>query len=101
MARRRPMVEEPLDLRVLLVPHKNGLAVRAYRCGLYGLIPFAGLVLGGPAILLGMLGLRHALINPDAEGGLHSVLAIVMGTLELLTNGAGCLLILSGLGIVR
>lgn len=100
MPRRRAVLEE-LDYLQMLTPRRNPRAVTAYRCCLLGLIPFVGMVLGFVAIILGVLGWRHARFHPDDQGMLHSVVGIVVGSLELLTNWVGFLLILSALGVAR
>jgi hypothetical protein len=78
-------------------PPNNPRAIAAYRCALYGLIPLAGLVLGPVAVALGVLGLRHPAVDAkDRTHGFASA-AVILGVLELLTNGIGLTLI--GIGL--
>lgn len=78
-------------------PLNNPRAIHAYRCAVFGLIPFAGLVLGPLALRSGILGLRHVKVHPQDKGGSHAVAGIVLGLVELLTNWLGLLFLLIGL----
>jgi hypothetical protein len=75
----------------------NPRALAAYRCAVYGLIPVAGLFFGPAAVALGVLGLRHP--RSDSKDRSHGFAgaAVILGTLELLTNGIGLTLIWIGL----
>jgi hypothetical protein len=46
------------------------LALGAYYCGVFGLIPILGIILAPIAIVLGILGLRYSRRNPKARGQL-------------------------------
>ena len=39
-----------------LIPYKNGMALASYYCGVFGLIPALGLVLGILAVIFGIVG---------------------------------------------
>jgi hypothetical protein len=79
-----------------LIPYKNGQALAAYYCGIFGLIPCVGLVLGPAALVLGVLGLRKAKANPRAKGGGHAIAGIVLGSLVLLGHLAVIALMVIG-----
>lgn len=72
-------------------------AATAYRCAVYGLIPVAGLFLGPAAVALGIIGLLRQPAEPGAVGITPARAAIVLGTLEFVTNGLG--LVLIGIGL--
>lgn len=81
-----------------LVPQMNNPPAKAaYRCAVYGLIPGAGLLLGPAAMFLGMLGWRHFRKAPQGLGAGHAVAAILLGSLELLSNVVGFWFIAIGL----
>lgn len=95
---RRPESAPPREVSLgPKLPRNNPRALYAFRCGVYGLIPFAGLVFGPMALLAGILGLRHAKSNPHDKGASHAVTGIVLGAVELLANWLGLGLILVGL----
>lgn len=78
-------------------PPSNPRALAAYRCACYGLIPLAGLVLGPAAIAMGIRGWLHSRANPKDLGTGFASAAVILGLLELLTNGIGLTLI--GIGL--
>ena len=99
MARNRartPNFDDKYSLIGSRIP-KNRPAVLAYRCAVVGLLPGIGLLLGGVAIGLGVVGRRRFLADPELRGLGHSIAAIVLGVLELLTNGGGLALMWFGL----
>jgi hypothetical protein len=69
-----------------VIPYKNGQALGAYYCGVFSLIPGAGLLLGPIALILGILGFGHVRAHPQAKGTGHAVAGIVMGSLAMLGN---------------
>jgi hypothetical protein len=79
----------------------RSLARFAYLCGLWGLIPLLGLVLGPVALILGIV----AWSRDRSAGGEKRVnparAAIFLGALVLVTNWVGFSLILLGLGLDR
>ena len=94
---RRPLrdpAEEDDEPVATIIPYKNPKALLAYYCGVFGLIPCAGLVLGPTALILGILGLRYVRANPSAKGTGHAITGIVLGSLELLANWGGVIALL-------
>ncbi len=67
-----------------LIPYKNGKALAAYYCGVFALIPCAGLFLGPIALILGILGLKYVGEHPEAHGTGHAWAGIVLGSLVIL-----------------
>jgi hypothetical protein len=63
----------------------------------YGLIPVAGMFFGPAAVVLGFSGLLRQPKDPNAEGIGPARAAIILGTLELITNGVGLTFI--GIGL--
>jgi len=94
--RKRASFDDKYSLIATRVP-KDPTTVAAYRCAMIGLIPGLGLPLGGAAIALGLRGMRYFKTDPDAHGKAHAVAAIVLGALELITNGIGLGMIWFGL----
>jgi hypothetical protein len=68
------------------VPLHNASAVSAYYLAIFGLAPLVGLVLGPLALVLGMIGLFHALQQPEVRGGYHAIFAVVLGVVETVFN---------------
>ena len=42
-----------------IIPYKNPAALIAYYCGIFSLLPIVGIVVGIPAVVLGIVGLRR------------------------------------------
>ena len=55
--------------------------ILAYYLGVFSLIPCLGLVLGLPAVLLGILGISAANRNPEIQGKGHAITGLVLGLL--------------------
>jgi len=62
-----------------LIPYKNTKALLAYYLGVFSLIPCIGIPLGISALILGILGLRHAKRHPEAKGQAHAWTGIILG----------------------
>jgi hypothetical protein len=67
-----------------VIPYKNVKALLAYYFGVFSLIPCLGGILGPAALVLGILGLRYARLNPQAKGSGHAIAGIVLGGLVTL-----------------
>jgi hypothetical protein len=69
-----------------LIPYKNGAALAAYYCGVFGLIPCFFLlgIFGIVPIILGFYGLKHARAYPEARGQAHAITGIVLGSIQIL-----------------
>ena len=94
--RRRRGDDEDGDATGGLIPYKNGMALAGYYCGVVGLLPVLGLVLGILAIVFGILGLKHKSRHPAHGGTAHAIVGIVLGTLGALYNWLVAILILIG-----
>ena len=94
--RRRDDDYEDGDATGGLIPYKNGMALASYYCGVFGLIPALGLVLGILAVIFGIVGLRHKRRHPNHGGTAHAVVGIVLGSLAGLANWIVTVLILIG-----
>jgi len=64
-----------------IIPYKNARALVAYYLGVFSVIPPIGALLGIPALVLGILGLRFRRRNPEAGGSVHAWIGIVLGGL--------------------
>ncbi len=73
----------------VLIPYRNGLALGAYYTGVFSLIPCAGILLGPTAIVLGILGLRHATKHANAKGRVHAWVGIILGSLAIIGHIVG------------
>ena len=63
-----------------LIPYKNGMALAAYYCGVFSLIPIVGFLLGPVAIVLGILGIAKARQAKKQAGGMgHAIAGIILG----------------------
>jgi hypothetical protein len=69
-----------------VIPYKNGLALGAYYCGVFSLIPGAALLLGPIALILGILGFGYVRAHPEAKGTGHAIAGIVLGSLTTVGN---------------
>jgi hypothetical protein len=95
--RRREPVEEidsPFGRRA---DSRQAGALRAYRCGIFSLIPVAGLLLGPAALVLAVMAWREGRRDPAAKGNGYVLAALVLGGVTLLCNAAGLVLIVMGL----
>jgi hypothetical protein len=79
----------------VIIPYKNARALVAYYLGVFSLIPIAGLFLGPPAVLFGILGIRYVSKHPTAHGTGHALAGIILGSLTSLANWGLVILILS------
>ncbi|HEY1860917.1 MAG TPA: DUF4190 domain-containing protein [Gemmataceae bacterium] len=62
-----------------IIPYKNAMALAAYYCGVFSLIPCLGGLLGPAAFVLGILGLRYVRKHPTAHGTGHAITGIILG----------------------
>ena len=65
-----------------LIPYRNGAALAAYYCGIFGLIPILGFLLGPIAFILGIVGFMKARKSPQAHGTGHAIIGIVLGLID-------------------
>jgi uncharacterized protein YqgC (DUF456 family) len=72
-----------------LSPYRNGTALTASYCGVFSIIPCAGLILGPVALTLGIMGLQVAKREPERKGTVHAWIGIIAGGLFGLMNLAG------------
>jgi hypothetical protein len=63
-----------------MVPEKNKRASAAYYLGVVSMIPPFGALLGIPALVLGIAGLRFCRRHPAAGGRFHAWMGIILGT---------------------
>ena len=66
-----------------VVPYRNGAALAAYYCGVFGIIPLAAPFLSPIAFILGIIGLVKARKDPKARGTGHAIIGIVLGLLSI------------------
>jgi hypothetical protein len=67
----------------------------AYYCGIFGLVPGLGLILGPLALLFGVLGLRHASLYRKAKGGGHALAGVILGPIGLIFSVAAIIALVS------
>ncbi|HEX3148536.1 MAG TPA: DUF4190 domain-containing protein [Gemmataceae bacterium] len=80
--RRRPPRKSG-DGMAHLIPFRNGWALAAYYCGIFGLIPIVGFLLGIVAFILGIIGFVRARKNPNAHGTGHAIAGIILGPIDI------------------
>jgi hypothetical protein len=80
--RRRPP-RKGGDGMAKVIPFRNGPALAAYYCGVFGLIPGVGFLLGIIAFILGIIGFVKARKNPNAHGTGHAIAGIILGPIDL------------------
>ena len=66
-----------------VVPYRNGAALGAYYCGVFGFIPLAAPILSPIAVILGIIGLMKARRDAKARGTGHAITGIVLGLLSI------------------
>ena len=89
-------IDEPVST---IIPYRNGWALAAYYCGVFGLIPCVGNVLGPIALVLGILGLRRVKTHPAAKGTGHAIAGIVLGGIETVLYWGAVLFLLAAGGL--
>ena len=62
-----------------LIPYKNPQALTAYYLAVFSLIPCFGVLLGIPAVVLGIMGLSARKRNPAIKGSAHAWVGIILG----------------------
>jgi DNA-directed RNA polymerase subunit RPC12/RpoP len=72
------------DQLAIFIPYRNAPALWAYYLGVFALIPCFGFFLGIAAIILGIKGASNARKHPEAKGGVHSWVGIILGSLVVL-----------------
>ena len=94
--RRRPKLDASNTPFASGPDSRNPTALTAYRCSVLGLVPFLGLICGPLALVLGIIAWRNDRASPDAAKG-PALAAIILGSLTLLTNWGGLVLMWIGL----
>ena len=79
----QPPSPHPLDK---LIPTKNTNALLAYYFGVFSLIPCFGLFLGVVAIVLGVLGKKAIVKDPELPGKTHAAVGIWVGGFSVLAH---------------
>jgi hypothetical protein len=75
------------------LPLGNPPARIGYACAWLGLVPGLGLLFGGPALVFGLLGRRHAKRDAEGRGRGHAFVCQLAGIVEILSNTAGWLVL--------
>ena len=70
-----------------IIPDKNPKALIGYYLRFAALLPCVGLLFAIPAIVLGIMGWQFSQRNPEAQGGGHAIVGIVLGVLSILVYG--------------
>ena len=101
-AKLTPTPPPPDEAMATIVPYKNPPALIGYYLGVFSLIPCVGFILGIPALILGIVGLKKAKAAPGSKGKAHAWTAIILGSLAILIWGAlGVVFILSSVSARR
>ena len=82
-----PLPRRPVSTTEFFFP-RNGPALASYYLGVFSLIPAVGIVTGILAIVFGAKGLRLVREHPEARGGAHAWVGIVLGAVFALGQAA-------------
>lgn len=83
-----PTASSASDALSKIVPYKNKPALIGYYLAVFSIIPCIGLLLAIAAVALGVRGLAVARGTREAHGKAHAWIAIVLGGLMLVLQGA-------------
>jgi hypothetical protein len=86
------------DVVQTFIPYKNPKSLVAYYCGVFGLIPCLGLILGPIALIFGILAWKYSNRHPTAGGLGHAITGVILGTVTSLLNYGVLILVLVGAG---
>jgi len=78
-------------------PIANWQATFAWTCASWGLIPLAGLLLGLLGLIFGLLGWRRVRRRPEDLGIRHAIGGILLGSIEIVVNAIGTVLVVIGI----
>ena len=83
-----PGPQPPFDDAPLsgLIPYKNPPALIGYYVSIVSCFPIVGLLLGPPAIVLGIIGIRRRKAEPHRKGLAHAWIAISFGIIGTCLN---------------
>jgi len=70
----------------ILIPYKNGFALTAYYLAVFSLI--GGALLGIPAVIFGILGIKRANAHPEVRGAAHAWVGVLLGGLTTIASVA-------------
>ena len=84
-----PGASNEADVLRTVIPYKNPMALAAYYLGIFGMIPFLGIVLALPALGLGIAGLVRRKRNPLLKGAVHAWVGVMLGILSLAYHAVG------------
>jgi len=93
-----PTASGASDTLSKIVPYRNKPALIGYYLAVFSLIPCIGLLLAIAAVVLGIKGLAVARQTPEAHGKAHAWIAIVLGGLMLILQGACAVMFALALG---
>lgn len=62
-----------------VIPYNNGPALASYYCGIASMLPILGLIIGIPAFVLGLKGLKRYKKFPEVKGRVHAWIGIILG----------------------
>lgn len=79
-----------------LIPYKNSSALIAYYLGVFSLA--CGPLLGIPAFILGLMGLKYYRANPAAKGKAHAWVGLILGGFWILLTVVFIIFMLFNLG---
>ena len=79
-----PVPEAPSSGVEKIIPYRNAPGLIAYYLGVFSLL--GGFVLGVPALILGVQGVRYANLHPEARGKAHAWTGIILGSLMTLIS---------------
>lgn len=84
------------DVVSRIVPYKNPQALISYYLAIFSLIPCFGILLGIPAVILGILGMMKRSKDPQKRGTAHALVGIILGGITSLLNIIGIVVLVIG-----
>lgn len=75
------------DAASTIIPYKNPPALIGYYLGVFSLIPCIGFLIGIPALILGIVGLKKSKEAPGSKGKAHAWTAIILGSIAIVLWG--------------
>ncbi|HWB19304.1 MAG TPA: DUF4190 domain-containing protein [Phycisphaerales bacterium] len=85
----------PMSTAPMMVPYHNGPALAGYYVAVASLICGLGLVLGPVAVILGIIGYRKYVRQPEVRGMTHAWVAMIVGGAVFVLNVAAIVLIIN------
>jgi hypothetical protein len=78
----------------MIIPYRNVAGLIAYYLGIFSIL--GGFVLGVPAVILGIIGVKNANLHPEVRGKIHAWVGIILGSFMTVVSLAVIALLIVG-----